>query len=492
MSCYIFTIDTTVWESQPTKAYPVTNSEGSFSDLTMIYYETEPNKTTVTISWGSYISSLTDGIVFNESLSYYNNPSFHIETPISNIIETFTREQITKMGYTSNQLKEAGFQINELSNVFPENKFVKSGYTCSEIYQSGYEIQSKYKNILLIDTKVKDYHVFVESSNDDTLPIIYNETTSRDELAGVLKNQIEIERVGIVFEKLSTYTFLNGEDIFNSSNREFLIDIIHQYKIKNIDFLACETLLQDEWKEFYNDLREKTGVIVGASNNKTGNIQYGGDWVMESTSTDIELIFFNKSIEYYKYLLGYNDYKLSKSNEYYSGSSIFNIYKNGKIYIGGIDPIGYDNNVIFLTNTFIPRGKTVKQISYARGFIMILMTDGTIYGCGGNDYGQFGNGSRTTIRIFTLISQSTGKTISQISCNEWNTFLLMTDGTIYGSGYNDYGQLGDGTTNSSVSFTLMLNSTGKIPESVIFCSSTYILVLMTDGTIYGCGDNYYF
>ncbi|MEI7719540.1 MAG: DUF2240 family protein, partial [archaeon] len=32
---------------------------------------------------------------------------------------------------------------------------------------------------------------------------------------------------------------------------------------------------------------------------ETGNVKYGGDWIMESTNTDIELIYFKKSIEYY-------------------------------------------------------------------------------------------------------------------------------------------------------------------------------------------------
>ena len=56
------------------------------------------------------------------------------------------------------------------------------------------------------------------------------------------------------------------------------------------------------WVNYYNLLTEKTGVVVGASDDYTGNLKYGGDWVMESTSEDVELIYFTESIEYYKYL----------------------------------------------------------------------------------------------------------------------------------------------------------------------------------------------
>ena len=43
--------------------------------------------------------------------------------------------------------------------------------------------------------------------------------------------------------------------------------------------------------------------MIGASNDKTGNIKYGGDWIMESTSQDIEAVYFKQSIKYYSHLL---------------------------------------------------------------------------------------------------------------------------------------------------------------------------------------------
>ena len=57
---------------------------------------------------------------------------------------------------------------------------------------------------------------------------------------------------------------------------------------------------------YYAILTQETNnsVVIGASNDETGNIKYGGDWVMENTSENIELIYFNESIAYYTYLLG--------------------------------------------------------------------------------------------------------------------------------------------------------------------------------------------
>jgi hypothetical protein len=81
-----------------------------------------------------------------------------------------------------------------------------------------------------------------------------------------------------------------------------------------MDFLACDTLSIPTWVALYEKLIE-AGIRVGASNNLTGNIQYGGDWVMESTSEDIEAIYFTESIQYYKYLLGNNFATMVIDNE---------------------------------------------------------------------------------------------------------------------------------------------------------------------------------
>ena len=77
-----------------------------------------------------------------------------------------------------------------------------------------------------------------------------------------------------------------------SNNYNFLINIIKYYNVKNIDFLACHSILYTAWNKFYNVLNKETGVIIGANNNKTGNIAFGGDWIMKNTN---ENIFYGKN-----------------------------------------------------------------------------------------------------------------------------------------------------------------------------------------------------
>ena len=78
-----------------------------------------------------------------------------------------------------------------------------------------------------------------------------------------------------------------------------MIDLIKEFNIKHVDFLACNSLQYDNWNKYYDILKTNTGVIVGASNDETGNIKYGGDWVMENTSEDVKNIYFNVNIENY-------------------------------------------------------------------------------------------------------------------------------------------------------------------------------------------------
>jgi len=149
-------------------------------------------------------------------------------------------------------------------------------------------------NILLIDINVPDYQEIVDSVNDNTLAIVYDYNCTYAELLNIFLNYT-VHRVGIFFQLNSI--FLNNKTFFETSFE--MIEFINQCNIKNIDFLACNTLNYPEWVDYY----AKLPCIIGASNDKTGNIKYGGDWIMETTKQDIEFIYFTQNIEYYKYLL---------------------------------------------------------------------------------------------------------------------------------------------------------------------------------------------
>lgn len=190
--------------------------------------------------------------------------------------------------------------IGKLAPVFPDNLGNLSEIT----------------NVLLISREISNYSVFYDSVNSNTLPIVYCPFTStKEEVSAVLGSLSSIQRIGIVFHSSSgsEKMFLDGKSLFtysditesvnHSENVTWLLQTIRDYNVKNVDFLACDSLNYPNWVSYFDLLHTETGVVVGASNDKTGNIKYGGDWVMESTGEDIELVYFTSSIEYYKYLL---------------------------------------------------------------------------------------------------------------------------------------------------------------------------------------------
>jgi len=176
------------------------------------------------------------------------------------------------------------------------------------------DLKNKHSNVLLIDRdSIKDSHIFVDSVNSDTFPIVYSCHSSSEKLLFLLRTLFtSIPRIAVAFSSSENIpaVFLDETQLFEvdetepfSKNVQFLIQVIREFGVKNVDFLACNTLNLSAWRKYYDILHQQTGVVVGASDNKTGNIKYGGDWVMESTSQDIESIYFTKNIEYYSYLL---------------------------------------------------------------------------------------------------------------------------------------------------------------------------------------------
>ena len=116
---------------------------------------------------------------------------------------------------------------------------------------------------------------------------------------------------------IDKFSFFNDEDLIVessndlSSNFKLLVELCKRLDVKNIDFLACNSLTYPKWVKYYALLNtftktelNLTGVIVGASNDKTGNIKYGGDWEMESTGSNIELTYFTEAISRYANTLG--------------------------------------------------------------------------------------------------------------------------------------------------------------------------------------------
>jgi len=170
---------------------------------------------------------------------------------------------------------------------------------------------SKYKNICFISSVVEDSSTFSQYLNADTYPVIYNSHGDRELLKTSLLAQFTaIDRISFVFhgptsENVSSFTptrFIHGDMFFTidettgdavvGENHAFIQDLCTALHVGNVDFLGCNLLQSLEWKKYFALFQN---VVVGASLDNTGNLKYGGNWVMENTMENVRDIYLNSS-----------------------------------------------------------------------------------------------------------------------------------------------------------------------------------------------------
>jgi alpha-tubulin suppressor-like RCC1 family protein len=121
---------------------------------------------------------------------------------------------------------------------------------------------------------------------------------------------------------------------------------------------------------------------------------------------------------------------------------------------------------------------------------LVPLNEGTVWAWGWNMFGQLGdksnNPSSTPVEVAGL------KSIIAIAAGNGNHNLaLMSGGTLYAWGENFYGQLGDGTTTHRNVPVKVQTLTGQ-PLTGVTCmaaGSGHSLALMQDGTVQAWGQN---
>ena len=150
--------------------------------------------------------------------------------------------------------------------------------------------------------------------------------------------------------------------------------------------------------------------------------------------------------------------------------------------------LGINNTVTRSTPvTTFAGGNNWKSAASGNSHTSAIKTDGTLWTWGTNTNGQLGIGlgaSRAT-PVTTLLG---GNNWKFISCGQFYTAAIKTDGTLWIWGQNTSGQLGNNTiTQRSTPVTTFLG--GNNWKSVA-CSGSHTVALKTDGTLWTWGSNY--
>ena len=152
---------------------------------------------------------------------------------------------------------------------------------------------------------------------------------------------------------------------------------------------------------------------------------------------------------------------------------------------------GGDGAILDLTvkNAPLPADDgTYPQISAGVGHSMAFDGEGRLWSWGYNEYGQLGDGTNTHRSKPTQIASKTK--FAQVSAGGWHTVAIAEDGNLWTWGSNVDGQLGDGTTRDR-SEPKQITISGKPGTKFTQISTGYAhtVALAEDGSIWAWGWN---
>jgi alpha-tubulin suppressor-like RCC1 family protein len=126
-----------------------------------------------------------------------------------------------------------------------------------------------------------------------------------------------------------------------------------------------------------------------------------------------------------------------------------------------------------------------KQVKGGGNHAIAIKTDGTLWAWGNNTYGQLGIG---IFSLGTLSPAQTGTATNwkSLSAGSFFNLALKEDGTLWGWGNNNDGQIGDGTF---VSKAIPTQAGTSNDWKLIHTGSDHSIAIKTDGTFWAWGNN---
>jgi alpha-tubulin suppressor-like RCC1 family protein len=151
---------------------------------------------------------------------------------------------------------------------------------------------------------------------------------------------------------------------------------------------------------------------------------------------------------------------------------------------------GTTDSGLYYTNRpeqVVAGGVTAIAAGYAHS--LFLKSDGSLWAMGVNYYGTLGDGTFSTNPPYgtNRPEQIVTSGVTAIAAGNNHNLFLKSDGSLWAMGYNNYGQLGDGTLNAT-------NRPEQIVDSGVMAIAAGInhsLFLKMDGSLWAMGGNNY-
>jgi alpha-tubulin suppressor-like RCC1 family protein len=176
-------------------------------------------------------------------------------------------------------------------------------------------------------------------------------------------------------------------------------------------------------------------------------------------------------------------------------SSSYLINTNGMLFTWGnnsFGQLGFGNTIDGSRpqNLSFPPGVTGwNEVSGGNTFSLAIASDGHVYSWGRNNLGQLGLGQTNDQSVPVLLASPTNVVAWRITAGSTHSLMLDSFGRLYSWGSGDYGELGNGTTNSRTVPQLVAFPAGVTVWSAIAAGNRFSLAIGDDGNLYSWGRN---
>ena len=149
--------------------------------------------------------------------------------------------------------------------------------------------------------------------------------------------------------------------------------------------------------------------------------------------------------------------------------------------------LGAQDSVVNGTDEIVHVGEdTWSRVSAGYDFSIAIKNDGTLWSTGYNNYGQLGLGDSTTRSEWEQVGSDSNW--AEVSCGYDFALAIKTDGTMYATGYNDVGQLGLNHKTNKNTFTQVGSDSNW---EKVECGYRHSIASKTDDSLWSTGYNHY-
>ncbi|MGL2965585.1 T9SS type A sorting domain-containing protein [Flavobacterium sp. XGLA_31] len=169
----------------------------------------------------------------------------------------------------------------------------------------------------------------------------------------------------------------------------------------------------------------------------------------------------------------------------------FGIKENGTLWGWGNNSqsgqLGNGTEVDLWTPTQISNASNWQNVVCGSNTMVAIKSDGTLWVCGDNTAGELGLGI-SNLYLSTLTQQGTATNWKQAVVGDFSSYGIKTNGTLWGWGQNDGGQMGNNTCCSDQTTPVQIG-TDTDWKQVAASGSRSAFAIKTNGTLWGWGSN---